>query len=386
MENLIDSFKGVFSITPNIYIDAGGRFEIIGNHTDHNHGLCIVANCSLRVKAVLVKDPNVVDIKSKGYERFSFTIKELDNYSDFSNKTKALVAGILIKLKEQGYKIGGFKAYIESDIPDGSGVSSSAAIESLIGYIISYLYNDKSIPALVIAKTGQFSENNYFNKPCGLLDQIGTSFSNCNYIDFENIKSPILENLEFNLPLNLYLVKSLGDHSSLTPLYAKIPSSMKEVAKLLDNKEVLRDVKVKEDIYSLIDKLDIPTDRKNIAKHFFIECDNVLIAKEAIKNNDVDSFLEAIRKSQSSSLHNLRNTYVEDDEYLDSPQDIIDKVEKEIGEEGAVRIHGGGFKGTVLVFVKNNIKSKFEEYLEKNYKNRYYKVNISKHCVNFKEI
>src|SRR5574344_1903553 len=245
---LVKKFESIFKKKPEFYLDTGGRYEICGNHTDHNHGLCLVANASLRVCCVANKNEKMVNIQSKGFPFISFSLNDLRvNPKEYST-TLALCKGILFKMKEDGYQIGGFDIYMESEIPDGSGVSSSAAVESLIGYIISYLYNNKSITELVIAKVGQFSENHYFKKPCGLLDQIGTSFSNCNYIDFKNIDSPVLENLDFNLPLNLYLVKSIGDHSSLTPLYAKIPASMKKVALMLDNKEVLRDVNIANDI------------------------------------------------------------------------------------------------------------------------------------------
>ena len=142
--NLIKEFNKIFKVEPEYYIDTGGRFEICGNHTDHNHGLCLVANCSLRIKACVNKNANKVRIKSQGYSFFEFNINDLEFDSKELNKTLLLAKGILFKLKEQGYKIGGFDAYISSDIPDGSGVSSSAAVESLFGYIISYLYNDGS--------------------------------------------------------------------------------------------------------------------------------------------------------------------------------------------------------------------------------------------------
>ena len=239
--DLRKEFSYFYKEDPTHYIDTGGRFEICGNHTDHNHGLCLVANCSLRIKAFVKKHDTKVKIKSQGYSFFEFSVNDLAYDPKEQNKTLLLAKGILFKLKEQGYKIGGFEAYISSDIPDGSGVSSSAAIESLFGYIVSYLYNDGKISPLVIAKTGQFSENNYFGKPSGLLDQIGTSFDSFNYIDFKNIDNPTISTLPFNFPLTLYLIKSVGDHANLTPLYAAIPANMNKVAGLLEGKKFLRD-------------------------------------------------------------------------------------------------------------------------------------------------
>lgn len=386
MENeLINGFIERYKEKPDYIYDAGGRFEILGNHTDHNHGLCLVANCSLRIYAAIKKCEDTIEVKSKGYSFYKFNLKDLDSNLYIPPSSKAINYGILKKLKSLGYKVGGFKAYIMSEIPDGSGVSSSAAIESLFGYIVSYLYNDGKISPLLIAKIGQYSENVFFKKPCGLLDQIGTSYPNCNFIDFKNIEDPIISNIDFNLPLSLYLIKSSGDHANLTPLYAAIPSNMKEVARLVGNKGFLRDLE-DTNVFEKIDDLNISESKKNMAKHFFIENQNVLDGKKAIENNDVEGFLTAIRKSQNSSKNNLKNTFVEGDEYLDSPQDIIDKVEKHIGNHGAIRIHGGGFKGTVLTFIKNDFKDEFEKFLEENYKDRYYKVSISKNAINIKTL
>ena len=319
-------FNRVFKAEPEFYVDTGGRFEICGNHTDHNHGLCLVANCSLRIKAFVNKNESKVRIKSQGYSFFEFDVNDLEFNPKELNKTLLLAKGILFKLKEQGYKIGGFDAYISSDIPDGSGVSSSAAIESLFGYIVSYLYNDGQISPLVVAKTGQFSENNYFGKPSGLLDQIGTSFDSFNFIDFKNIENPTITTLPFNFPLTLYLIKSVGDHANLTPLYAAIPANMNKVAELLDGKKFLRDCN-DEKIFDRIDALDTDESVKKMGKHFFIENENVLKAKKAIEENDLEGFLSAIRESQKTSKENIKNTFVES-EYEDSPQNIIDDVTK----------------------------------------------------------
>ena len=378
--DLRKEFNKIFKVEPEYYIDTGGRFEICGNHTDHNHGLCLVANCSLRIKACVNKNANKVRIKSQGYSFFEFSINDLEFDSKELNKTLLLAKGILFKLKEQGYKIGGFDAYISSDIPDGSGVSSSAAVESLFGYIISYLYNDGKISPLVIAKTGQFSENNYFGKPSGLLDQVGTSFDSFNYIE-----EPTITTLPFNFPLTLYLIKSVGDHANLTPLYAAIPNNMNKVAALLDGKKFLRDCDDK-DIFARIDALGIDESVKKMGRHFFIENANVLKAKDAIERNDLEEFLDAIRASQKTSKENIKNTFVEG-EYKDSPQNIIDDVSEFIKDHGAIRIHGGGFKGTVLAFIKNDFAEEFDKFLEKKYaKSRYFKVNISNHAVNFERL
>ena len=379
-------FEEFFNEKPQFSIDTGGRFEIIGNHTDHNHGLCLVANCSLRARACLSLNGEEVIVKSKGYKEFSFNINDLENSDEINGKTIGLAKGILFKLKELGYKIGGFKMFIDSEIPDGSGVSSSAAIESLFGYTISCLFNEGKITPLEIAKTGQFAENVYFKKPCGLLDQIGTSFDSSNFIDFKNINDPTITTLPFNLPLTLYLVKSVGDHSSLTHLYAAIPDSMKKVAHLLEGKEFLRDIVDTNNILEKIDNLDVEDSVKRKAKHFFIENANVLNAKKAVETNNLEEFLSSIRASQDSSNINLENTFVKG-EYENSPQSIIDELTPIIGEHGAIRIHGGGFKGTVLAFIKNDFVNEFDKILKEKYpEDRYFKVHISKHACNFERL
>jgi galactokinase len=384
LEKLLENYKNRFKKNPEYYVDTGGRFELLGNHTDHNHGLCLVANCSLRIRAYVSKEPDIVTIKSSGYNAFKFHVNDVDNPNKKESPTCSLARGILFKLKSLGYQIGGFSCCITSEIPDGSGVSSSAAIESLFGYIISYLYNDGKIPPMVIAQVGQFSENNYFHKPCGLLDQIGTSFPNANFINFKNITQPTVETVKFNLPVTLFLIKSEGNHSNLTPLYAAIPNGMYKVAGLLENKQFLADV-YPNGVIDKIENLDIDEDTKKIAIHFFIENANVLKAKKAIEDNDLETFLAEVRASQETSKNNIQNTFVKG-EYVGSPQNIVDEVTKFIGQNGAIRIHGGGFKGTTLAFIKNDFADEFEKYLKKNYLGKYYRVHISDSAVNIKKL
>ena len=220
-------------------------------------------------------------------------------------------------------------------------------------------------------------ENTYFNKPSGILDQIGVAFSDANFIDFKDEENPVVIPLAFDLPLSLYLISSEGDHKDLTDLYKGIPLGMQRIANIF-HKNYLRDVS-KEEFESI--QYDFRYDEKDINKayHFYLENSNVLTAKKAILVNDADAFLDAIRSSQASSYLNLENTYVKD-EYENSPQEIIDNVSQIPGFDdwGAIRIHGGGFKGTVLAFIKNEWADDFTAYLELNYKNRYTKVGISK--------
>lgn len=381
MKQIISRFKYRFHHNPDYIIDTGGRLEIVGNHTDHNHGLCLVANCSLRVIAGVKKDLEKVSIFSRGYQIMQFDVSDLSKKTEEEKTTLGMCKGVLFKLKEYGYKVGGFECYMESEIPNGGGVSSSAAVESLFGYIISYLYNDGKITPIEIAKAGQFSENVYFGKPCGLLDQIGTSFDDCNTIDFKNVEDPKIQTLNFNLPLDLYLIKSKGNHSNLTHLYKEIPDSMYLVANKF-GKNYLRDCE-EDNILEKVNSLDLDDRIKNKAIHFFNENINVTEATKAIKNNDVETFLNIIRKTQDSSKNNLRNTYVQG-EYRGSPQYIIDKVSAYLQDKGAIRVHGGGFKGTTLCFVKKENSVEFEQFLRNNLQGyKFFKVAISPKAVNF---
>ena len=363
-----------------------GRSEICGNHTDHNHGFCLVANSNLRVKACFKKIENKIKIKSKGYSFFEIDLKHLDRRRYKLVGPALLCKGIAYKLKKDGYKVGGFEAYIQSDLPTGAGVSSSAAFEALIGNIINYLYNDNSIPKIEIAKSGQYAENVFYGKPCGLLDQIGTNFDGINFIDFLDKNNPKIESINFDLPLSIYLIKSCGSHSGLKDLYSFIPKSMKYMAYRLGHKKYLRSFADNENILDRIDSIKVSDITKNIAKHFFIECENVNKCKNAILNNDLDSFLKCIEISQKSSKENLKNTYIIN-QYKNSPQFIIDSLNSFLLNNGAVRIHGGGFKGTVICFVKKSFEKEFETNLRKRLGNfKSYKVDISNKAVNFETI
>lgn len=379
IESLKSDFLKRYNHDAESLITAGGRLEIIGNHTDHNHGLCIVGNCSLRIKALVSKrNDNLIQIDSKGHSYFEFDATSLGVREEEYNTTKGMVRGIAARIKELGYNIGGFSAVITSEIPEGSGVSSSAAFEVLIGEILNHLYNDDKIPHITIAKVGQYSENVYFHKPCGLLDQIGAAFKDCNYLDFKDIDNPSIEFLDFNLPVVIYLINSIGDHSNLSHLYAEIPNGMKKVANML-GEEYLRETK-EVDFKRLVrdNMIDDPKAIKK-ATHFYQENKNVIAAEEAIKSNNLELFFKAIRASQNSSHHFLENTFVKG-EYEESPQSIIDRVNElpDFEKNGAIRIHGGGFKGSVIAYVSLEYKDKFEKFLEENYKNRYYSVSISK--------
>ena len=368
---LLEKFENKFKCKAENYITCGGRFEVIGNHTDHNHGVCITGTCNLCIAAAVNKtDDETVHIKSHGYRDIIFNVNKTKlSKTDFGT-SKGIVKGVLNYLKEHGYKVGGFSAYIDSEVPQGSGLSSSAAYELLIGRIINHLYNEDSIDKLVLAKAGQYSENNYFGKKSGLLDQIGVSYGGLNVIDFANIDNPNIARIEFPFDdLHFVLINTGGSHANLSSYYSAIPESMYNVAEHF-GKKYLRDVPEKEFAEELLeekqsghDHFDF-VDRKR-AIHFYEENKRVVTCLKAIKNKDEELFLEQIKGSQHSSQNNLLNTQV-DNQYEGSPQEAIDYAQALL-PKGAVRIHGGGFAGTILAFVKTEELDFFMKKMKQRY-------------------
>lgn len=328
-----------------------GRLEIIGNHTDHNHGLCLVAGSSLGITACVAgNDIGVAKVASEGFPSYEVHLDDLSKKSSEEGTSLSLTKGVLFALKRMGYKIGGFFAAMSSDIPSGSGVSSSACFEAMIAEIISSLYNDGKIPPSEMAFACQYAEVTYFGKPCGLLDQIGACYGGVDYLDFKDPTEPIVEPLKFDLPLSLVLVNPGSSHDGLTSYYASIPADMKEVAGKLFGKKVLRDVDP-EEFHQKIGQPSVGVSEraKLRALHFFDENRRVLDAREALLRSDMASFLNAIRLSGESSRTLLQNTMVPG-QYRESPQEAIDVAKKYIGD-GAVRVMGGGFAGSILCFV-----------------------------------
>ena len=336
-----------------------GRIEIIGNHTDHNNGLCLVGGSTLGITASVAKnDLGTVRIASTGYRPYEFNINSLEADPAEKGTSLALTKGVLFALKKLGYKIGGFFAALDSDIPAGSGVSSSACYEALIGEIINDLYNGASIPAHDLAFASQYAEVLYFGKPCGMLDQVGCCYGGVNYLDFKDAQNPIIEPLEFNLPLIPVLVLTKSSHEGLDSLYASIPSDMKQVASNVFGKSVLREVDPS-DFYKLIAQptAGVSEIAKLRATHYMDENKRVLEARRAILSHDIATFLRCVNTSGESSKALLQNTMVPG-KYKNSPQEAVDVAKRFIGE-GACRIMGGGFAGSILCFVLPSNKDNF---------------------------
>ena len=350
LDSVWENFRNHCFEDPERAYFAHGRLEIVGNHTDHNHGVCLVSGVDMGTTAAVRKrDDGVVNIVSKGYAPAEFSLSEgLAVTEQDGHSPLSLVKGVMAKMAELGYKVGGFDAYMESDIFHGAGVSSSACFESLVAEIVMDVYNDSPMDPLLMAKISQYSENVYFKKPSGLLDQIGACYGGLVYVDFLDPSEPEVEPLPWSFPLHPILLNTGGSHAGLTPLYAAIPSDMKSVAACF-GKEFLRDL-APEEFFARVGELTGVSELAKLrATHYFEENKRVEQARVALKSNQLDSFLNALQESGRSSSSLLQNTMVPG-RYYGSPQEAIDRLLPFVGK-GAIRVMGGGFAGSVIAFL-----------------------------------
>ena len=368
IEQVITHFKAYHNQDPEKVVSCGGRFEILGNHTDHNHGLCIASACNLEViAAIATNHTDIVRLKSIGFPEDEVDLNKLEINEDEFGSSTALIRGVAAYLDKEGYKVGGFNAYTNSSIFKGAGVSSSAAFELLVGHIFNVLFNNGKIPTLVLCRAGQYAENEYFGKKSGLLDQIGVAFGGIIKIDFKDINNPLIERISFPFTdLHFVLVNTGGDHSSLSDLYSSIPLDMYEVANEM-RKHFLSECTL-EELENV--KYNLDNSKYLRAKHFFSENERVTKAFKALIEKDEAAFLKAINESRESSTNNLKNMMVEG-HYEGSPLEACDLIMKASENEGAVKINGGGFAGSVIAVIPTKhldkvIKTASKKYGEKN--------------------
>lgn len=342
----------------NIHIfSAPGRSEIAGNHTDHQHGKVLA--CAINMDAIgVVKKENTEEVRivSDDSAEIVVDITDLTIREEEKGSTLSLIKGVLAGFHGKGYKIGGFSAYITSDVLIGSGVSSSAAFETLIGAVLSGLYNKMMVPAVEIAMIGQFAENIYFGKPCGLMDQMACSIGSLAYIDFLNPEKPHVEKIDFDLEkygYSLCITDTKGSHADLTDEYAAVPEEMKRIANYFC-KEVLVDVSLDELLENVADMRKILSDRCILrAIHFLTENKRVEEEVDALKRRDIDVFLENVQASGNSSYKFLQNVYSVKNVHQQNVSLALAISETMLGSKGVCRVHGGGFAGTMQAFVKN---------------------------------
>lgn len=363
---VLEAFKELFDKDEKrdvALFSAPGRTEIGGNHTDHNHGLVLAGGISLDAIAVAAKnDEGIIRIKSAGYPMDTVSCSELDVKENETGKSQSIIRGIVARFKALGYNIGGFDATTASQVLSGSGLSSSAAFEVLVCTMLNYLYNDGKVDPVEIAKISQYSENVYFGKPCGLLDQMACSVGGFVKIDFADTSKPVIEKIDFDFGKSGYslcIVDTKGSHSDLTDEYAAVRSEMEAVASFF-GKDVLREVD-KKDVLANAGALAEKFGERAVlrALHFYGENEKVLLQADALSKGDFKAFMELIIASGRSSYMYNQNVYT-CKAPKNQPLSLALAVSEQIlSGKGAWRVHGGGFAGTIQAFVPNDM---IEEY------------------------
>jgi galactokinase len=366
----VKSFSDAFgSREVQAVFSAPGRTEIGGNHTDHQHGEVLAASINKDAIAVVsCNGSDSVNVLADGFGLISIDINDLDIREKEKGTTAALIRGVLAGLKGTGYRLGGFDAYVTSDVLIGAGLSSSAAFETLIGTIVSGLFNDMKIDPVTIAKVGQASENSYFGKPCGLMDQMACSVGNLVHIDFKDPSDPIVDKVDFDFAKTGYVLcitDTKGSHADLTDEYAAVPQEMKKVAALLGY-DVLRPVTL-DDILSNAGMLREKAGDRAVLRaiHFVNETRRANEEAASLKNNDFDTFLKLVRSSGDSSFKYLQNVYANKDVTVQNVSLALALSDSVLGPDEASRVHGGGFAGTIQAFVKKENAHMYQETMNK---------------------
>ena len=364
-EKLDAGFAVAFDGTPERYFSAPGRTEIGGNHTDHQRGRVLAAAVNLdTVAAVRLNGTDQIRILSKGYPLCEVDVKELTPREDEINTTAALIRGVAARFVQLGCDVKGFDAYCESTVLPGSGLSSSAAYEVLIGTIINHLFFDAKVSQAEVAQIGQYAENVFFGKPCGLMDQTASAVGNLVTIDFFEKGNPKIEPLNFDFAScghALCIIDTYASHADLTDEYAAIPNEIKSVCEHF-GKEVLTEIEEKEFFAAIPVLREKCGDRAVLrAVHFYQENARVPKQVEALEKGEFDTFLKLIKESGYSSYMYLQNVIPAG--YKEN-QDValaLAMCEHFLNGRGAYRVHGGGFAGTVQAFVPFDMLDEFVE-------------------------
>jgi len=370
---LMAEFQKVYGTDDVSLFSSPGRTEIGGNHTDHNYGRVLAGAVNLDMVAVAATNgTNVIRIKSVGYPEFQVDLGSLEIDPAQFYTSSSLVKGIAARMSEKGYAIGGFDACVEGRVPKGSGLSSSASFEVLIGAVINHLFNNGKMSAVENGIIGQWSENNFFGKPCGLMDQTACSVGGLITIDFEDPSNPIVKEVDFDFVKTGYalVITDVGgghDDAASQAEYASLPTEMKAVAAELGVK-VLRQVTL-EQIVAKIPEIRKVTGDRAILRAYHFQGDNQRVVEQvaALENNDFQAFLKMVVESGYSSYmynQNIFDVVHKDDQVVSLALALSEMILK---GKGAWRVHGGGFGGTIQAFVPQDLLDKYVETLEHVY-------------------
>ena len=367
-QQLDSCFFEVFQTMPERYFSAPGRTEISGNHTDHQHGCVLAGAVNLdTVAAVRVNGTNKIRIQSKGYPMCEVSLEQLTPVESEINSTPALVRGVAARFAQFGCEVKGFDAYCESTVLPGSGLSSSAAYEVLIGTILNGLFFDKKLSAIEIAQVGQYAENVFFGKPCGLMDQMASSVGGMVFIDFEDPQAPVVEKIDFDFAAAnhaLCIIDTGADHADLTDEYAAVPGELKALCAVLGEGELRSIPKI--DFYCNIQRLREEVGDRAVLRaiHIYDENQRVKLQKRALQAGDFASFLSYVTESGLSSWRYLQNVIPAGRKEKQEVAFALTIAEKLLNGRGACRVHGGGFAGTIQAFVPNDLLEDFKSGIE----------------------
>ncbi len=365
----VASYTEIFGGNDDVFFfSAPGRTEIGGNHTDHNHGCVVAGSVNLDVIAVASKTAEpTIHIKSAGYKPDVIPLNDLSVHENERNRSSALVRGVADRFVQLGYTVGGLRAYTTSEVLKGSGLSSSAAFEVLIGTVLNHLYNGGSVDAVTIAQIAQYAENVHFGKPCGLMDQMASSVGGIITIDFADTAHPVVNKIDFNFAAaghRLCIVDTGGNHAALTHEYAAVTDEMKKISRAM-GVEFLRETTYEAVVDKLPELRRTCGDRAVLrALHFFGDNDRVAEEVSALDSGDFDKFLKLVTASGHSSFEYLQNIYSNTSVHFQGLSVALALAQRVLDGEGACRVHGGGFGGTTQNFVPEHKLAAFTETLE----------------------
>lgn len=365
----IDTFVASYGDKELSVFSSPGRTEIGGNHTDHNHGRVLAGAVNMdNVAVAALNGTDTVRILSTGYPQFEVDLSNLSPDANEYGTSVSLVRGVCSRMKELGFAIGGFDAVIDSGVPKGSGLSSSASFEVLIGAVVSHLFNSGRLDAVLNAQIGQYAENVFFGKPCGLMDQTACSVGGLVTIDFADPANPIVKKVDFDFTktgYSLVITDTGGNHADLTNDYASVPADMKGVASKL-GKGVLRELTMEQIVEAVPALREQGISDRAILRAIHFEKDNARVAEQVadLERGDFRAFLGKVCESGRSSFMYNQNVYTTANVAEQGVSLALALSDIVLGGEGAWRVHGGGFAGTVQAFVPNTVVDKYVQTLE----------------------
>ena len=369
--SLIDKFNDVYGKNDIMVFSSPGRTEIGGNHTDHNYGRVLAGAVNMDNIAVAAKNnTNIISVLSSGYEKFEVDLANLAPGKAENFTSASIIRGISARMKELGFTTGGFDCCIDSGVPVGSGLSSSASFEVLVGAIISHLFNDGKLDPVQNAIIGQYAENVYFGKPCGLMDQTACAVGGLVTIDFKDPSNPVVKKVNFDFVatgFSLVITDTGGNHADLNDEYASLPTDMKAVAAELGAK-VLRQVSL-DQVLEIAPSIREKVGDRAILRAIHFQQDNQRVVEQvaALEKNDFRSFLGMVTDSGFSSYMYNQNIYPVNNVREQGVSLALALSDLVLKGQGAWRVHGGGFAGTIQAFVPENLLEKYITTLEHVY-------------------